>query len=178
MTVFNMIRITLILFIIFCGSFSFAQIYKWVDEHGGVHYADDFTRVPEKYHRNMLKVEGVDPGQSRGGNEDLQSNKKESYKDRLGRGEDYWRGRVNESKDRMKSLQEKGENLRLKYNELTTRFNESKSSVERAGLKNERDQTKQEMDKNKVEIEEVKNTLEKKIPEEAELYKAKPEWMK
>ena len=173
-----MIRITLILLIVFCGSSSFAQIYKWVDERGGVHYADDFTKVPEKYRPDMMKVEGMDLEQSGGANESLLRNREDNYKDRLGRGEDYWKGRVDESKNRMKSLQEKGENLRLKYNELTTRFNESRSSVERAGLRSERDQTKQEMDKNRVEIEEVKNTLEKKIPEEAEFYKAKPEWMK
>jgi hypothetical protein len=173
-----MIRITLILLIVFCGSPSFAEIYKWVDERGGVHYVDDFTKVPEKYQWNMMKVEGMDLEQSRDANESLLRNKEDNYKDRLGRGEDYWRGRVDESKNRMKSLQEKGENLRLKYNELTTRFNESRSSVERAGLRNERDQAKQELDKNRVEIEEVKNTLEKKIPEEAEFYKAKPEWMK
>ncbi len=173
-----MIRIALILSIIFCGSSSFAQIYKWVDEDGGVHYADDFTKVPEKYRRDMMKVEGVDLGQGRGGNESVPKNKEDNYKDRLGRGEDYWRRRVDEAKDRMKSLQEKGESLRLKYNELTTRYNETRSSVERAGLRNERDQTKQEMDKNKVDVEEVKKNLEKKIPEEAEFYKAKPEWMK
>jgi predicted nucleic acid-binding Zn-ribbon protein len=173
-----MIHITLILLIILCGSPSFAQIYKWVDEHGGVHYADDVTSVPEKYQRSMMKVDGVDLEQGRGRNESRPSNKEDNYRDRLGRGEDYWKGRVTESKDRMKSLQEKGENLRLKYNELSTKFNESRSSVERAGLRNERDQIKREMDKIKEEIEEVKNTLDKKIPEEAEFYKAKPEWTK
>jgi hypothetical protein len=173
-----MIRTALILSIIFYGSSSFAQIYKWVDEHGGVHYVDDFSRVPDKYQRDMMRVEGLDAGQGRVGNESLQKNKEDTYRDRLGRGEEYWKNRVDEAKIRMKSLQEKSENLRLKYNELTTRFNETKSSVERAGLRNERDQLKQEMDKNKAEIEEVKNTLEKKIPEESEFYKAKPEWVK
>jgi hypothetical protein len=173
-----MIRITLFLLIIIYSSSSFAQIYRWVDEHGGVHYADDFSRIPEKYQRNMMKVEGLDPTQSRVGNESQQTNKEENYKDRLGRGEDYWRERINESKDRLKSLQEKGEKLRVKYNELTTRYNESRTSVERAQLRSERDQTKQEMDENKAEVEEVKKTIEKKIPEEAEFYKAKAEWMK
>jgi hypothetical protein len=173
-----MIRITLILLIILCSFPSFAQIYKWVDEHGGVHYADDVTSIPEKYQRGMMKVEGVDPGQGRGANESPPKNREDSYKDRLGRGEEYWRERVAESKDRMKSLQENGESLRVKYNDLSTRFNESKSSVERAGLRNERDQIKRELDKNRAAIEEVKNTLEKKIPEEAEFYKAKPEWTK
>jgi hypothetical protein len=173
-----MIRTTLILLIILCVSPSFAQIYKWVDEDGGVHYADDLTSVPEKYRRSMMKVEGVDLGGGKGSNENPPKNREDNYKDRLGRGEDYWRGQVAESKDRMRSLQEKGENLKLKYNELSTRFNESRSSVERAGLRNERDQIKQEMDKNRAQIEEVRITIEKKIPEEAEFYKAKPEWVK
>jgi hypothetical protein len=34
------------------------------------------------------------------------------------------------------------------------------------------------MDELRVQIEETKETLEKKIPEEASLYKAKPEWVK
>jgi hypothetical protein len=34
------------------------------------------------------------------------------------------------------------------------------------------------MDQHKTQIEEAKNMLDKKIPEEAELYKAKPEWLK
>ena len=33
-------------------------------------------------------------------------------------------------------------------------------------------------DQIKIEIEEAKNMIEKKIPEEAELYKAKPEWIR
>jgi hypothetical protein len=34
------------------------------------------------------------------------------------------------------------------------------------------------MDQYRNQIEEAKMNLEKKIPEEAELYKAKPEWIK
>ena len=67
---------------------------------------------------------------------------------------------------------------RAKYNELTEKFNASKSSVERAMIRNDRDQIKNQMDELKVQIAEVKEMLEKKIPEEASLYKAKPEWVK
>jgi nucleoid-associated protein YgaU len=70
------------------------------------------------------------------------------------------------------------EALRVKYNGLTERFNDSKSTAERGNLRKERDQVKKEMDQIKIQIEDAKNMLEKKIPEDAELYKAKPEWIK
>ena len=104
--------------------------------------------------------------------------KEETYKDRLGRGEDYWKGRVEEWRKKLRELQDRLEILRAKYNELTERFNDSKSTAERGNLRKERDQIKNEMDQRKIQIEEAKNMLEKKIPEEAELYKAKPEWVK
>ena len=61
---------------------------------------------------------------------------------------------------------------------MTVRFNDSKSTAERGNLRGERDQVKNEMDQYKIQIEEAKIMLDKKIPEEAELYKAKPEWLK
>jgi predicted nuclease with TOPRIM domain len=68
--------------------------------------------------------------------------------------------------------------LRIKYNELTEKFNSSKSSVERATLRKEREDIRAEMNEHKNRIEEAKVMLEKKIPQEADLYKAKPEWIK
>jgi len=61
---------------------------------------------------------------------------------------------------------------------LTEKFNDSRSSVERANLRKERDQIKNDMDQCKNQIEEAKVTLEKRIPEEAELAQAKQEWIK
>jgi hypothetical protein len=42
----------------------------------------------------------------------------------------------------------------------------------------ERDEVKKEIDDHRMKIEEAKMMLEKKIPEEAVLFKAKPEWVK
>jgi len=92
-------------------------------------------------------------------------------------------GRILESESRRikkKATITPGEcdSLRLKYNELTEKFNTSKSSVERATIRNEREQIKNQMDDLRAQIGEVKETLDKKIPEEASLYGAKPEWVK
>jgi chromosome segregation ATPase len=170
--------IFLLLFIFFVVP-SFAQIYKWIDEKGIVHYTDDIMQVPEK-DRPMAEEMGLQDGKGERKTEgDSTLRKKEDiYKDRLGRGEEYWRGKVEEWRKKLNVLQERLEDLRGKYNELTEKYNESKSSIERATLRRERDQIKSEIDQNRIQIGEAKNMLEKKIVEEAELYKAKPEWIK
>jgi hypothetical protein len=163
---------------IFISTPGFGQVYKWVDEKGTVHFTDDVTKIPEKQRPKTDKI-GVPEeiiGKSEG--ESSPKTKPDTYKDLLGRGEEYWKNRVEDWRKRMKSAQEKIEHARVKYNELTEKFNDSKSSAERNQLRKERDQVKQEMDQHKNQIEEAKVTLEKKIPEEAELYKAKPDWIK
>jgi len=156
----------------------FAQIYKWVDEKGSVHFTDDITRIPEKYRPKVDRLGAIEErGESKIEKDNTQKKKEDVYKDQLGRGEEYWRTRVEEWKKKLKTAQENMEQARIRYNELTEKFNESKSSIERNSIKKERDLIKQEMDQNRSKIEEAKVMLEKKIPEEAQLYKAKPEWI-
>jgi chromosome segregation ATPase len=171
--------LTLILLFLLIATLSYSQVYKWVDEKGIVHFTDDITQIPEKHRRtteerevNEEKTETKEEGEA------PPKKQADTYKDRLGRGEEYWKGRVEESKKKLQSLQEKVESLRLKYNELTEKFNASKSSVERAMIRNNREQIRNQMDELRVQIGEVKEMLEKKIPEEASLYRAKPEWVK
>jgi len=169
--------VILLAFLIF-GT-SFAQVYKWVDEKGVTHFTDDMTQVPEKFRAKAGSIEAPQEKEDTKGEGELAPKKKEdSYKDRLGRGEDYWKGRVEEWRRKLFELQNKLEVLRAKYNGLTEKFNDSRSTVERGNLRKERDQVKNEIDECNSQIEEARGVMEKKIPEEAELYKAKPEWIK
>jgi len=167
-----------VLFFLFVSELSFAEVYKWVDDKGVVHFTDDIIQVPEKY-RPKAEPMGLseDKEITKLGAESPQK-KDESYRDRLGRGQDYWKGRVEEWRRKLSEAQGKLEALRVKYNDLTQKFNDSKSTAERSNIRKERDQIKSEMDQSKIQIEEAKEMLEKKIPEEADLYKAKPEWVK
>jgi hypothetical protein len=161
---------------------SFAAVYKWTDENGGVHFTDDYNQIPqerrgkiekqEKYYtESEEKKEPALVGKDKDKEEEIS-------KDRAGRGESYWRERVQEWDRKMKLSQEKIMALRTKYNELTDKVNGSKSSAERSNLRMERDEVKKEIDDHRMKIEEAKMMLEKKIPEEAALFKAKPEWIK
>jgi predicted nucleic acid-binding Zn-ribbon protein len=166
-------KILFFLFFLLIPGLSFGEVYKWVDDKGGIHFTDDLIQIPEKY---RPQIERLGPSVER--DQTLPKKKDESYRDRLGKGEDYWKGRVEEWNKKLKDAQEKVNNLRVKYNELTEKFNESKNSVERTNLRKERDQIKSEMDKYKTQTEEAKDMLEKKIPGEAAIFGAKPEWIK
>ncbi len=174
-----LVVILFFLFTLFISGNCFAEVYKWVDEGGVVHFTDDISQVPEKYRpkiesigspeeREETKVEG----------EEGPKKKEETYTDQSGRGEDYWKGRVAEWRQKLREQQDKLEGLIVKYNGLTEKFNESRSTAERGIVRKQRDQVKAEMDQTKGQIDEARNMLEKKIPEEAELYKAKPEWVR
>ncbi len=170
---------TILFVFMFSSGSSLAEVYKWIDDKGAVHFTDDVTQVPQKYRPSAERMGVAEEKQEEVKTGPQPSGKKEeAYRDRLGRGEDYWKSRVEEWKGKLKQAQAKLETLRLKYNELTEKFNDSKSTAERGIVRKERDQVKSEMDQSRVQIEEAKEMLEKKIPEEAELYKAKSEWLK
>jgi hypothetical protein len=172
-------RFFLLPLLVFFVTISYAEVYKWVDEKGGVHFTDDYNQIPQRFRSTIERQGGLPVGT--GDKKDQDSNdktKEEPHTDRIGRGEAYWRGRVEEWRNKMKAAQERSETLRAKYNELTEKFNESKSSAERSSLRKERDQIKSELEDQRTQIEEAKMMLEKKLPEDAELFKAKPEWVK
>ena len=171
-------RIILIAFtlFIFLGQTSFAEVYRWIDEKGYVHFTDDVTQVPEKYRKEAERIGGENDDKTEG--ELAPTKKEEVYRDRLGMNGADWKAKIEEWRKKLYLLQEKLEALRSKYNELTGKFNDSRSSAERAGIRKERELVKNEMDQYRIQIGEAKDMLEKKIPEEAELYKAKPEWLK
>ena len=78
----------------------------------------------------------------------------------------------------MTAAQEKEQAFRVRFNELTEKINSSKGQTERYQLRQERDQVKTEMDQQRVQIEEAKKMLEKTLPEEAALFRARPEWLR
>lgn len=168
-----------ILFFLFISEISFAEIFKWVDEKGVVHFTDDILQVPEKYRSEVKKMELPERiEETKAEEESTPKNKEEVYNDRLGRGEDYWKARMEGWRKNLKDYQERLETLKDKYNELTVKINDSKSTAERANIRGEREQVKIEIDQYKIKIQEANNMIDKKIPEEAELYKAKSEWLR
>lgn len=176
-----MAKIIILIFLIhlLLPTHGFPQVYKWVDDKGVVHFSDDVTKIPDQYRKKTERVDAWGEKNTVTPEGDISSGKRrDEYKDLSGRGEEYWKSRVEEWRNRLKEAQEKNERARIRYNELTERYNDSKSSVERNQIRRQREQIKQEMDQYRNQMEEARIMLDKKIPEEAELYKAKQEWIK
>jgi ribosomal protein S20 len=168
-----------LLILLLAVELSFAEVYRWVDDRENAHYTDNIMQVPEKYGKTIEKiVVKEEENETETESEPLVKARVAPYQDRLGRGEEYWRAQVEEWGKKLNALNEKVEILKIRYNELTEKHNNSRSSAVRIGLRKEREQVKNEMDQYKTQISEAKEMLEKKIPEEAGLYKAKPEWVK
>jgi hypothetical protein len=189
-------------------SLTFGQeVYRWVDEQGTVHFTDDLGQVPEKYRDKVQKKEPPKeppttqpippqsaPPQSAppqpappqplapptGMGVEKGSGATPRQKDILGRGEEWWRAKVNEWNEKLKTAQRNYENT---YSEWKSKENELESSkfkpdsVKRklkAEIKDLEEKTK-DWEK---QMNEAKDMLENVLPKQAQDYQANPEWLK
>jgi hypothetical protein len=170
------------------------EVYKWVDEKGTVHFTDDLGEVPEKYREQIQKKTPpkepipsqptspppIKSPKSMEPEKEAESAPGSVQKDILGRGEEWWRAKVNEWNEKLKSSQRNYENAysewKSKENELeTSKF--KPDSVKRklkAEIKTLEEKTR-DLEK---QMEEAKNMLENVLPKQAQDYRANPEWLK
>jgi len=191
-------RASLLIFVglIFYYASSWGQeIYRWVDEKGVIHFADDLTLVPEKYQGQVQKKAAPPeprpspfppstrvPEKGKPGKATVEK-KPESIpvqKDILGRGEEWWRAKVKEWKEKLSNAQKNYETelnaLKVKEKELE----ESKlkpDSLKRR-LKTDIKVIEEKVEEWKKQMEEARNMLDKVLPKEAEDYRADPSWVK
>jgi hypothetical protein len=163
------------------------EIYRWVDEKGTVHFADDFTLVPEKYRDQIQQrksPEKPSPSPARpptrpeatGPTPESTPEKK----DILGRGEEWWRAKVKEWEDKLQNAQK---NYDLVYYDLKQKEKEladakfKPDSLKRR-LKAEIKGLEEKLRERERERDEAKNMVEKVLPKQAADDRADPAWLK
>ena len=166
------------------------EIYRWVDEKGTIHYADDLTLVPEKYRdhvqKKKLQTESSpspstppSPG-PQGTGERPSSEPSSDRKDLLGRDEQWWRARVKEWEDKVQNAQNNYEKTHQAWKAKEKELEDSKfkpNSLKqkiRGEIKDLEEKTKA----SEKEVIEARNMLEKVLPREAEEDRADPDWLK
>jgi hypothetical protein len=191
-------RASLLIFVglIFYYASSLGQeVYRWVDEKGTVHFADDLTLVPEKY-RGQVQKKVVPPEpppspfppstrvpeKGRPGNVTIEK-KPESVpvqKDILGRGEEWWRAKVKEWKEKLSNAQKNYETElnALKAKEKELEESKFKPDSLKRRLKADIKVLEEKVEEWKKQMEEARNMLDKVLPKEAEDYRADPSWVK
>jgi len=169
------------------------EIYRWVDEKGTVHFADDLTLVPEKYQDQVQKkiapretsptpLPSIAPPQKATKEVPKRSEIQSPpvQKDILGRGEEWWKAKVKEWKDKLSNAQK---NYDTEWNALKAKEKElaepkfKPDSLKRK-LKADIKVLEEKVEDWKRQIEEAKNMLDKVLPKEAEDYRADPSWVK
>lgn len=185
--------------IAFCGSlwlsilgteYAWAQIYRWTDRQGVVHFTDNPSRIPTPYQSSVQ----VEPSLPPPGSQELSADHattalKEEVapaeptssaprQDRLGRGPDYWRGLAQQWSTQLQSYVQERERLQLLADYTRHLANATRDVWDRARL--EAEATKLEMALAEVErhIQEAQAMLQTTLPLEAVRLGADPEWLK
>jgi len=173
------------------------EVYRWVDEQGTVHFTDDLGQVPEKYRDKIQKKEPPKeppitrpvspqppppqppaPPQGIEAGKELKSTPRE--KDILGRGEEWWRAKVNEWKEKLNFAQRNYEKTYSEWKSKEQELETSKfkpDSLKRK-LKAEAQALEEKTKDWEKQVDEAKNMLENVLPKQAQDYQANPEWLK
>jgi hypothetical protein len=162
------------------------EIYRWVDEKGTIHFADDFTLVPEKYRHQIEKKRPsekpapptraqVSPEATGPVTEPIPEKR-----DILGRGEEWWRAKMKEWNDKLQAAQK---NVDLVYADLKQKEKElveakfKPDSLKRK-LKAEIKELEEKLKEREKIRDEAKNMVEKVLPRQALEDRADPAWLK
>jgi len=185
-------KIVLFIFIALVMSSSIAmgqEIYRWVDEKGTVHFADDFTLVPEKYRDQIQKrkhSEKPSPSRpparppTRTDSTEPTDEPTPPKKDILGRGEEWWRAKMKEWNDKLQNAQNNYDLVYHDWRKKEKELAEAKfkpDSLKRK-LKAEIKELEGKLKDKEKERDEAKNMVEKVLPKQAQDDRADPAWLK
>jgi len=171
---------TILVVLLFAFPLQAGTLYKWVDKQGGMHFADDLTKVPPSY-RNQVETEEskdiqeeITPSPPRAVNPDT---KEEEIKtDIYGRDEAWWQERVRPWKEQLKEATENYEKAQKEFAQRTAELSQ-KGLVSHARYQNESNKFKEETMKYEVQIAEA-NEMLRKLSKEAVESRANPDWLK
>jgi hypothetical protein len=163
------------------------ETYQWVDEKGTVHFTDDVGKIPEKYQDQVKKKKSPDeptPSSSIKSPTDKARPAPDAAgvekKDILGRGEDWWRDKAMEWKQKLikaqKDYADAQTALKAKDKELGDAKFKPKSFQRK--LQDEIKILEEKVNAQKNQVDEAKNMLEKVLPRQAEEYRADPSWVR
>ena len=160
------------------------EIYQWVDEKGTVHFTDDFGQIPEKYQDQVQKKKtppepapspSIRPPQGKAPPEPSVEKK-----DILGRGEDWWRDKAMEWRQKLIKAQKDyaAAQTALKTKEKELEDAKFKPKSFQRKLQDEIKVLEEKANAQKNQVDEAKNMLEKVLPKQAEEYRADPSWVR
>ncbi len=147
-----------------------STFYKWVDKDGVVNLTDDYDEIPSEYRDQVQKEElGESQEVEAPPLPPVSTRKSEDIKvDIYGKGEDYWKAKVQPWKELLKEATENIESITRKINER---------AKEEATDLAYRNQLLEEISKYQAQVRKA-NQMLSEITRQATEAKASPEWLK
>jgi hypothetical protein len=169
---------------------AWAQIYRWTDRQGVVHFTDNPARIPAPY-RASVAVEPslpppdpVEPGADQTqvapsqGAEPEHSAPAPPPRDRLGRSPDYWQGLAQRWATQLQQYAQERDRLQLLAQYTRYLANGTRDVRDRARLETEASRLEKALAEVEGHIKEANAMLQTTLPLEAARLGADPEWLK
>ncbi|MFB0506791.1 MAG: DUF4124 domain-containing protein [Thermodesulfobacteriota bacterium] len=168
------------LFCILATSFSYAQVYKWADDSGTIHFTDDPAKVPERYwdrveEKKTIKEEGQKPSEE--GKRPKQRVQREST-DRFGRRESWWRDRASKWWVQLDNATSQHQRITREIEEAEKVLDKARNDGKRRRYRRKIKRLQEEDEKYKAQTEEAKHMLNDVLLDEARIADADPSWLR
>ena len=174
------LNILLGLYCLLVASFSYAQVYKWVDDSGTVHFTDDPAKVPEEYwdrveEKKTVKEEGRKPSDK--GTWSRRPVQREPT-DRFGRRKSWWRDRASKWWAQLENAASQHERITKEIEEARKVLSEARNDGKRRRYRRKIKRFEEEAKKYKAQIDEARHMLNDVLLNEARMAGADPSWLR
>jgi hypothetical protein len=167
------------LYYLLASSFSYAQVYKWVDDSGTVHFTDDSAKVPENYW-DRVEEEKTIKEEGRKSFDEGESPRREIEReptDRFGRRESWWRERASKWWVQLENATSQHQRITKEIEEARETLDKARNDGKRRRYRRKIERLKEEDNQNKAQIEEAKHMLNHVLLDEARMAGADPSWL-
>jgi len=164
---------------LFVVSFSYAQVYKWVDDSGTVHFADDPAKVPEEYWDRIEKRKTIKEEDRQRSDEGTWSKGRSQREptDRFGRRKSWWRDRASKWWAQLENATSQHERITKEIEEARNVLSEARNDAKRRRYRRKIKGLQEEDEKYKAQIEEARHMLNDVLLDEARMAGAEPSWL-
>jgi len=166
-----------------------AQIYKWTDRQGNVHFTDNPSRIPAESRANVEEVEQARPPDALAPPNTESTPSPDAatpgepavpaaMRDLLGRGPDYWQQLAQQWSSRLQQYRQERDRLQLMYNYTRYLASSTRDVFDRGRIHADLVRLEKALGDTEAQIQQAETMLSTTLPLEARRLGANPEWLK
>ena len=172
-----------ILFGLYCllvVSFPHAQVYKWVDDSGTLHFTDDPAKVPEEYWDRVEEKKAIKEEDGKPSDEGKRQKRRVRREptDRFGRRESWWRDRASKWWTQLENATSQRDRVTKEIEEAREILENARNDGKRRRYRRKIKRLEEETKKYKPQIDEARHMLNDVLLDEARMAGADPSWLR